>query len=64
VLGGRPIREPVVFHGPFVMNTRDEIHQAIRDYHAGKLGTIPAERIDFAKLHGDRGGAVSQESDE
>jgi redox-sensitive bicupin YhaK (pirin superfamily) len=59
LLGGRPIREPIVFHGPFVMNTRDEIHQAIRDYHAGKLGTIPAERIDFTKLHGDRGGTVN-----
>lgn len=59
LLGGRPIREPIVFHGPFVMNTRDEIHQAIRDYHAGKLGTIPAERIDFSKVHGDRGGTVN-----
>ena len=59
LLGGRPIREPIVFHGPFVMNTRDEIHQAIRDYHAGKLGTIPAERIDFSKVHGERGGTVN-----
>jgi hypothetical protein len=59
LLGGRPIREPIVFHGPFVMNTRDEIYDAIRDYHAGKLGTIPAERIDFSKVHGDRGGSVN-----
>ena len=43
VLGGQPIREPVVFHGPFVMNTREEIFEAIEDYHAGRLGTIPAE---------------------
>jgi redox-sensitive bicupin YhaK (pirin superfamily) len=42
VLGGRPIREPVVFHGPFVMNTRDEIYQALKDYHAGRMGSIPA----------------------
>ena len=42
VLGGTPLREPVVFHGPFVMNTRDEIYDAIRDYHAGRMGTIPA----------------------
>src|ERR1700757_1492229 len=32
LLAGRPLREPVVQYGPFVMNTRDEIEQAIRDY--------------------------------
>jgi hypothetical protein len=42
VLGGRPIREPVAWMGPFVMNTRDEILQAVADYQAGRLGTIPA----------------------
>jgi redox-sensitive bicupin YhaK (pirin superfamily) len=42
VLGGRPIGEPVAWMGPFVMNTREEIMQAVADYHAGKLGTIPA----------------------
>lgn len=61
ILGGRPIREPVVFHGPFVMNTRDEIFQAIRDYHAGRMGQIPATRIDFSRLHGDRGEQVRAE---
>jgi redox-sensitive bicupin YhaK (pirin superfamily) len=45
LLGGRPIREPVVFYGPFVMNTRDEIEQAIQDYHAGHMGTIPATSL-------------------
>jgi hypothetical protein len=42
ILGGRPIREPVAWMGPFVMNTREEVIQAVRDYQAGKLGTIPA----------------------
>ena len=44
LLGGRPIREAVAWHGPFVMNTRDEIYQAIEDYHAGRMGRIPAKR--------------------
>ncbi len=42
VLGGRPIREPVAWMGPFVMNTREEILQAVADYQAGRLGSIPA----------------------
>lgn len=46
ILGGRPIREQVAWHGPFVMSTRTELVQAFEDYQAGKLGTIPAERID------------------
>ncbi|CAN5398012.1 pirin family protein [soil metagenome] len=36
-----PIGEPVFAHGPFVMNTREEIVQAIADYNAGKFGTVP-----------------------
>ena len=41
ILGGRPIREPVAWAGPFVMNTRDEVMQAFADYQAGRLGSIP-----------------------
>ncbi|WP_371170039.1 pirin family protein [Aliiroseovarius sp. 2305UL8-7] len=40
IFGGEPYREPVVSHGPFVMNTEDEIHQAYADFRAGKYGTI------------------------
>lgn len=42
ILGGRPIREPVAWVGPFVMNTREEVLQAVADYQAGRLGSIPA----------------------
>ena len=36
---GEPIREPLVAHGPFVVNTNEEIHAAIRDYQSGRFGT-------------------------
>jgi redox-sensitive bicupin YhaK (pirin superfamily) len=39
VITGKPIGEPIVQRGPFVMNTAEEIHQAIRDYSDGKLVT-------------------------
>jgi hypothetical protein len=42
LLGGRPIGESVAWLGPFVMNTREEVLQAVADYQAGRLGTIPA----------------------
>jgi len=45
LLGGRPIREPVAWGGPFVMNTQQEVREAMVDFHAGRLGAIPAERV-------------------
>ncbi len=38
LLAAQPLHEPVVRYGPFVMNTREEIHQAIRDFRSGALG--------------------------
>ncbi|HEY0542003.1 MAG TPA: pirin family protein [Actinoallomurus sp.] len=45
VLGGLPIREPIARYGPFVMNTREEIIEAFEDFQAGRMGTVPAERV-------------------
>lgn len=41
LLGGRPIREPVAWMGPFVMNTREEILRTVEDFRAGRLGVVP-----------------------
>jgi redox-sensitive bicupin YhaK (pirin superfamily) len=41
VLTGEPIDEPVVGHGPFVMNSHTEIHQAIGDFNDGRFGRMP-----------------------
>jgi len=41
VLGGRPIREPLAWAGPFVMNTKSEVMQAYEDFQRGAFGHIP-----------------------
>jgi redox-sensitive bicupin YhaK (pirin superfamily) len=51
LLGGLPIREPVARYGPFVMNTREEIIQAVEDYQHGRLGTIPPTSRHFARIN-------------
>ncbi len=40
ILSGEPIKEPIASHGPFVMNTRQEIMQAFEDYENGKFGVL------------------------
>jgi redox-sensitive bicupin YhaK (pirin superfamily) len=57
ILGGRPIGEPVAWMGPFVMNTREEVLQAIADYQAGRLGSIPAIHNAPTTLQESAGGS-------
>jgi redox-sensitive bicupin YhaK (pirin superfamily) len=41
LIGGRPLREPIAWGGPFVMNTREEVLEAYADHRAGRMGRIP-----------------------
>jgi redox-sensitive bicupin YhaK (pirin superfamily) len=57
LLGGQPIREPLAWMGPFVMNSKSEVLQAFEDYQAGRLGTIPVERVSGP--HSTPGGVIT-----
>ncbi|BBA86177.1 short-chain dehydrogenase [Mycobacterium pseudoshottsii JCM 15466] len=46
ILGGRPIREPVVHYGPFVMNSKAEVIEVFEDYQSGKFRSIPANALE------------------
>lgn len=48
LIAGEPLREPVARHGPFVMNTWEEIEQAFQDYQSGKLGRIEGADTRYA----------------
>jgi hypothetical protein len=49
ILGGQPIKEPVAWMGPFVMNTKREVLDAFEDFQKGLLGSIPAIYKEDAK---------------
>jgi redox-sensitive bicupin YhaK (pirin superfamily) len=40
LLGGAPAEGPLVFHGPFVMNSVEQVRQAERAYHTGQMGAL------------------------
>jgi len=45
LVAGRPLAEPIVQHGPFVMNTPEQIHQAVRDYQAGMFSAASVQAL-------------------
>ncbi len=56
LLSGVPISEPIVGYGPFVMNSREEIETAMRDFQSGKFGRMPP----LKRLAAARGPALSR----
>jgi redox-sensitive bicupin YhaK (pirin superfamily) len=54
LIAGRPLREPVFQYGPFVMSTREEVEQAVRDYQNGTLTAARDPRPDTAVGHEPR----------
>ena len=61
VLQGRPINEPVVQHGPFVMNSKEEIYQAFQDYQTTQFGGWPWPRYD--QVHDAKLGRFAKHAD-
>ena len=45
IIAGQPLNEPIAQHGPFVMNTAEQIHQAMRDYQAGKFEATAVQSL-------------------
>ena len=52
LLGGRPIREPVFQYGPFVMNSKAEVIEAMEDFNAGRFGAVPANGLRPHRVRG------------